>query len=217
MSTHQSPKGVLRSVLLAIFLTAVASTSRADYQVTFSTGANDLSNPVFDVSGSVGNTASYLAGTAFKAQLYVGANAGSLTAVGSGGQAISSSSAGDTTGIRTFLSGGGAGFINGGTFTVTSGSLNAGNAAVYQMRVWEAAYSSYEQAAGTVNAKIGSSVVTAFGASGLGGTVIVNGNPTVISAQANLHGAFGLVTVPEPATVALGLFGAAGLLIRRRK
>lgn len=187
----------------------VAESARADFDITFSTGNAFVSNPVFDIDGTT-----RLAGSAYKAQLYVGANAGSLVALGSGGLSLTAS-AGDTTGIRSFLSGGGAGFINGGTLTVTSGTLSANSSAVYQLRVWEAAYASFEAASAIVGAKIGSSAVTSVT---LGGTV-PGIPPTVVTLQANQHGAFALTTVavPEPATIALGLFGAAGLLVRRRK
>ncbi len=202
----------LGSIKLAIVASlAIVQVAKADFDITFGIGNNFLSNPVFDVGGSVVNTASYLSGTAYKGQLYVGADAGSLTKLGTGGLVITAS--GNVDGIRTFLTSGGAGFINGGAFTVTSGTFNAGSSAVYQVRVWEAAYSSFEAAALVNNAKIGSSAVTAIT---LGGTT-TGATPVLITAKADLHGAFGLTTVPEPATLALGIFGAAGMLFRRRK
>lgn len=204
----------LASVKLALIATiAFVQAAKADFDITFSTGNGTLGNPVFNVGGSVATPASYLSGTAFRAQLFVGAAGatfGQLTAIGTGGLTISGATAGDTTGIRTFLTGGGAGFINGGTLSVTSGSFSANSSASYQLRVWDAAFSSYD-AAVAGNGLNGASGITAIT---LGGTLAGN-PPTVITSQANLHGAFGLV--PEPASIALGLFGAAGLIFRRRK
>jgi len=194
-----------KSVLASLIVCSCALTASADYQIKFLTGNATLSNPVFDVGGSVGNSATYLSGSSFLGQLYVGADAGSLAAIGT---------------AQSFLTGDGAGFINQpGNLSITHASLNPGSSGFYQLRVWDAASgSSYEIASATIGAKIGSSAVTGIT---LGGTIPgVGGNPdTVISAQANLHSAFGLTTVavPEPTTIALGLFGAAGLFIRRRK
>ena len=201
MKTNALTKIILTGLLACSY----ALTASADYEIKFLTGNGSLSNPVFDVGGSTGNSASFLSGSAFLGQLYVGANANSLGAIGTG---------------QSFLNGGGAGFINqSGVLTINSATLNPGSSAVYQLRVWEASQgASYEIASGVIGAKIGSSAVTAVT---LGGTVPgVGGNPdTLLSAQANLHSAFGLTTVavPEPATLALGLFGAAGMLFRRRK
>lgn len=197
--------------LAVVAACAVVQVAKADFDIGFLTAG--AGNPVFDVGGST--VSLLLSGTGFKGQLYVGANAGSLTAVGTGGLTIFSASAGDLTGIRTFLTGPGAGFINGGTFSVASSTLNPGGSAVYQFRVWDTG-ASYEAAAATTGAKIGSSAVTSVT---LGGTVPGN-PPTLLTLSANTHAAFGLTTVaavPEPATLALGIFGAAGLLFRRRK
>ena len=201
MKTNALTKIILTGLLACSY----ALTASANYEIKFLSGNGTLSNPVFDVGGSALNSASFLSGSAFLGQLYVGANAGSLGAIGT---------------AQSFLTGGGAGFINqSGVLSITDATLNPGSSAVYQLRVWEASKgASHEIASGVIGAKIGSSAVTAVT---LGGTVPgVGGNPdTLLSAQANLHSAFGLTTVavPEPATLALGLFGAAGLLFRRRK
>jgi len=202
MKTNALTKIILTGLLACSY----ALTASADYEIKFLSGNGTLSNPVFDVGGSALNSASFLSGSAFLGQLYVGANAGSLGAIGT---------------AQSFLPADGRqGFINqSGILSITDATLNPGSSAVYQLRVWEASKgASHEIASGVIGAKIGSSAVTAVT---LGGTVPgVGGNPdTLLSAQANLHSAFGLTTVavPEPATLALGLFGAAGLLFRRRK
>jgi len=41
--------------------------------------------------------------------------------------------------------------------------------------------------------------------------------PAILPGTLNNFASFAVVSVPEPTTIALGLFGAAGLLIRRRK
>ena len=198
MKTNALTKIILTGLLACSY----ALTASANYEIKFLSGNGTLSNPVFDVGGSALNSASFLSGSAFLGQLYVGANAGSLGAIGT---------------AQSFLTGGGAGFINqSGVLSITDATLNPGSSAVYQLRVWEASKgASHEIASGVIGAKIGSSAVTAIA---LGGFV-AGPPPGTILAQANLHSAFGLTTVavPEPATLALGLFGAAGLLFRRRK
>jgi len=181
--------------MMAVFM-AAAFPALADYQIQFLTYNAGLSNPVFDTDGTtrVGNT--------FLGQLYTGTSSGALSAIAS---------------PQSFLTGGGAGFIEvGSALTITSASIGGGTTGFYQLRVWNAsAGSSYETAAATAGAKIGFSAVTpvTFGGTPLGGGL------AVLVPQANLHSSFNLstVAVPEPATVALGLFGAAGMLIRRRK
>jgi hypothetical protein len=100
------------------------------------------------------------------------------------------------------------GFLNAGVINVTSASVGGG-AGFYQMRAWTGG-TSFTDAA---NTKIGTSAVTAIT---LGGTPIGGGTPLGVP-DLSAHANFAIVTVPEPATLALGLFGAAGLLIRRRK
>jgi len=189
----------LSNLLCASLVACYALTARADYQLNFVT-ANGLSgNPVFDVNGTTALN------TTFFGQIYAGANAGSLAAIGS---AVQFGTVGGTPNA------GANGFIIGNTVTATSGSLFGGSAGVYQLRAWTGA-ATYELAATTVGAKIGSSSVQNVT---FGGTPSGGGAP-LTPPDVSLHSSFALTTVsvPEPATIALGLFGAAGLVFRRRK
>ncbi|MEN9574178.1 MAG: hypothetical protein RL514_2033 [Verrucomicrobiota bacterium] len=188
----------MKKTLIALLVSLAVTSAKADYQIQFLTYNGTFSNPVFDVNGTTP-----LAGSAFLGQLYTGTSAGSLSAIGA---------------ATAFLPlGAGDGYIEAvGTIAQPSGSIFGGTAGFYQLRVWNAAGgANYEIASATAGAKIGSSAVTAvtFGGSPNGG-----GAP-ITPPQANLHSSFALstVAVPEPASLALGLFGAAGLLFRRRK
>lgn len=188
----------MKKILLASLLAFAGITAKADYQIQFITFNGPQNNHVFDVDGTT-----KLSGSTFLGQLYTGTSAGALSAIGT---------------PTAFLTGAGAGFIEAiGALSVTSGTIFGGTSGFYQLRVWNAAGgATYEAASATIGAKTGTSLATA---------VTFGGNPSsgpgapITPPQANLHSSFSLstVAVPEPATIALGLFGAAGLLIRRRK
>jgi len=176
-----------------------ALTAKADYQLNFVTANGGSSNPVFDVDGTT------KLNSTFFGQIYAGADAGSLVAIGS---AVAFGTVGGTPNAAA------DGFIIGNTVPATSASLFGGSAGVYQLRAWTGA-ATYEAASATIGAKIGSSSVQNVT---FGGTPSGGGAP-LTPPDVSLHSSFALTTVavPEPATIALGLFGAAGLLIRRRK
>jgi hypothetical protein len=113
------------------------------------------------------------------------------------------------TGFRT---GAAAGFVVPLQVAVP-GQLPGSTGVWVQMRAWEgAAGSSYESVA-AANGKVGISNninVGALGGTPAGGLPITDPNLTGLTG-------FALVAVPEPSTIALGLLGVAGLLIRRRK
>lgn len=152
-------------------------------------------SPVTDVGG-----VTRLTGATFWAQLYAAAGAGvaegSLVAIGT------------PTNFRT---GAGAGFVPAGIVAVLTPGT-PGTAATVQMRAWEgAAGSTYEATlagGGKVGTSLGTINVTLGGPDPGGGVPFLD--PFMIGMQP-----FSLV--PEPSTIALGLLGAAALLIRRRK
>lgn len=122
-------------------------------------------------------------------ELLAGTASGALTSV--------------TTAVATFTTG----FFNAGVVTVPlTGSGFA------QVRVWDnqgGTITSYAQASSTANVRFGQS--TEFAISGLAAP------PSPPVTMANMPGV-AVNVIPEPSTIALGLLGALGaFLIRRRK
>lgn len=184
-------KKILRQALLiasVVFAVANAEANITQNAVTFNLNNSSLGQVFFDTVGT-----GAFADNTVSAQFFFG-NSNSRSA-------LTESSA-----VLTFVNGN-QGFLNGAPFTVTSAVVVGGTAGFYQMRAWTGG-SSFDNATG----KRGESGITGLTFAGLTG-----GGTSLPPTDLNLHASFAITTVPEPATIALGLFGAAGLLIRRRK
>lgn len=204
-------KRLLFSAVLAL---ASAISAHATYQIGFNT-LNDLStptNPVFDsdlttrLSGASG----------WVGQIYVSVGGGAFTAV--------KDVLDGTSGAKSFATSGAAGWITaGGDLTVNDASVTGNTSAQYQLRVWNTANgSTFEAAYAAAGAKVGvsgSASGTVNLTQGVSTTLLgySTGTAPIGYPTANGFASFSVATVPEPATLALGLFGAAGLFIRRRK
>lgn len=127
-----------------------------------------------------------LAGNAYWAQAYVGTDAASLAPVGA---------------AVNFLEGDGAGYFFGPALATTF----AGKTQVLvQVRAWEAAKGNTYDAAKAAGGKYGSSESV---------SVVVAVAPDL---PPDLVGLKSFSLVPEPSVMALGVLGAAALLLRRR-
>jgi len=179
----------MKKILLMAALMACVG-AMAQGTVTFKNNvAGVVSAPVFNSDG-----VTKLAGNAFYAQLYANIG-GSFTPVGS---------------PTAFLANG---FVSGGTVTIPATGVTAGNVTL-QMRAWEATTAG---TAGTYEAALGANKKA-----GISETITVAaGNPLADppGVPGNLVGlkSFNITGIPEPSTIALGLVGAAALLLRRRK
>lgn len=122
-----------------------------------------------------------------------------------------------------FRTGAAAGFWTAATLSIPG--VGAGQTAVLQVRAWFSQNGTYATeaaaiAAGQLNGRSGLFNISLGGDPGGGGLPIVT--PNILGNADNGAGLpenfTGFALVPEPATLALGLLGAAGLLfIRRRK
>jgi hypothetical protein len=92
-------------------------------------------------------------------------------------------------------------YINAGEIAVTG--VAPGASATFRIRAWTGA-ATYE-AAGAARAESPNVTVAALG----------GGSPPLPTP--NLTGLVGTAVIPEPSTIALGILGAAALLLRRRK
>lgn len=195
-----------RLILTGTALLALAASTQASITVnalTYNASSAALGAVWFDSVGAmtfdlIGNpvvSSGTLANNTTKVDFLFGASSGNLN---------------HSSGVFTLAAGlPFNGFLNGGEVNVTSATIGGGGAGFYQMRAWVGG-ATFDDAA---NTKVGSSAVTALT---FGGTPLPPGGAALAPTDLNLHASFA-VAVPEPATLALGLFGAAGLLFRRRK
>jgi len=182
-----------KTIILGIAIASIASTALGNISVnglSFNAGNSALGQIFFDtVGGTVANNT-------VKFDVIFGASSGSLT---------------DSSPTTYTIGSTDQGFMNAGTINVTTGSLGGGSAGFYQVRAWTGGTTFADVA----NTKKGTSAITAIT---FGGTPLAGGT-AIAPPDLNLHASFAItsVAVPEPATIALGLFGAAGMLILRRK
>ncbi|MEK7677650.1 MAG: PEP-CTERM sorting domain-containing protein [Verrucomicrobiota bacterium] len=179
----------MKKLILSVACVLAAVSAYAQGTVNFANVAAGLSAPVFDIDGTT-----KIGSSAFLAQLYVGDSAASLTAV-----------PGTTPFLGTAPTG--TGFFTGGTKTLTQAP---GSRPFFQVKAWAASGGATYEAALAAGVKTGQSTVFQIGAD-LGGGGVPAATP------ATLVGLTGFSLVPEPSVIALGILGAAALLIRRRK
>jgi hypothetical protein len=180
----------LLAIMAALALYAVG-TQAADGTVSFS-NAGSIKEPVYAI-----DTTTKLEGSGWLAQLYYSASdSGAYKAVDGA--------------AAPFRTGAGAGYWNPGTPARTLTGIAAGSAAFVKVYVWEAAKGANYEAAAGAGGTVGQSVALKINATGGAGEP-----PSLPADMVGFKGQ--LQWVPEPSTIALGVLGAAALLIRRRK
>jgi hypothetical protein len=193
---------MLKRILVTVAIIGVTAASYGQGTVFFDNDMGARVAPVTDVG-----VTNRLSGSGFSAQLFAA----------SGINAPSNSLVAAESRVQ-FRTGSNVGFVPTSTVTINSFTGSAvdptvtvtpteGGPATVQMRAWDAAFPTYD-AAIAGNGKYGWSNILNLPATGGGLTPPVN--------LVGLQG-FSLVQVPEPSTIALGAFGLAALLFRRRK
>lgn len=178
----------MKRLLLASAFVAAAATAMAQGTVKFSNYST-----VDGINAPVFAPGGVKLGSAYLGQLYAGPTADSLTPVGIG------------TGFKD-AAGVGSGYIIGGTATI--GNVAPGATAFIQLRAWEAAGGTSYEAAQASGKMFGSSTTL---------QIVTGGGGSPPAVPAPLTGLASFTLVPEPSTLALGVLGAAALLLRRRR
>jgi hypothetical protein len=177
----------MKKSLLALACVIASLSAFAQGSVNFSNAGAGFSFAVKDQNGN------NLAGAGFMAELLVGADANSVAPL-------------STPVTAAFLTGGGAGFFNGGVKTLPG--FAAGTKPFFLVRAWDVSTGA-SYAAASVKGQMAAPVQ--FG---------VNlGDPSAQppTTPATLIGGTSFNLVPEPSTIALAVLGIGALLLRRRK
>lgn len=177
----------MKTLLFASAMVAAAATTLAQGTIKFSNYS-----PADSINALVYAPGAVKLGTAYLGQLYAGASIDSLAPVGA---AVAFK---DASGVGT-------GIVSGGTVTT---ALAAGSTAYVQLKAWEASGGASYEAAKNSGKMFGSSEIVKIDALGGGGS------PPAVPAP--LKGLQSFTLVPEPSTLALGVLGAAALMLRRR-
>lgn len=174
----------MKKLIVAAVVGLTAFGALAQGQFTF---GNRVTAAGIDAKVFMPGGAEPLAGDAFLAQAYIGADEGSLAPVGT---------------ALPFRTGAAAGYIT--TTPITTG-IAAGSSVVVQMRAWEAAKGATYEVAVAGGGIYGSSSSI---------TLSLSAPP---AAPTDMVGLTSFSLVPEPSTMALGVLGVAALLLRRRQ
>jgi len=181
----------MKKILLLAASMMIAVGAYAQGTVNFATAATGVNAPARDTTG--GAPGALATGAAYSAMLYVGP-------AGTAASALTTN--GVSGGVASFGTAGLAGYVTGGTRTITG--FAGGTTVTLQVRAWATGTGNSWETASTRGESV---TVQATLASG------VNQPPNLVGLQA-----FSINPVPEPSSIALGLLGLGALaLIRRRK